>query len=154
MNDHDILKLIYNACDPSLPATSEYYHDCSEARGSRALTEAFRSQLALVKDERYLCFLFSGHIGCGKSSELRELTNALLNPPSGQECYFPVLINMSDYLDDYDTAPTDILLAIVAELAATLREKADIIWRKFSGFLERRKDWSPNVNCFWNGRRN
>lgn len=41
-------------------------------------------------------------------------------------CYFPILLNVSDYLDDYDTTPTDILLAIVAELAETLREKAGV----------------------------
>ena len=28
----DALKNIYNACDPDLPASSQYYFDCSEAR--------------------------------------------------------------------------------------------------------------------------
>ena len=63
----DDIKRIYNACDPFEPATAEYYHDCSKARGSSALTQKFQSHLAQTKDGTYLRFLLSGHIGCGKS---------------------------------------------------------------------------------------
>jgi hypothetical protein len=108
----DILRQIYRACDPYTPATAEYYCDCSEARGDSALTQEFQRHLALAGD--YLCFLLSGHIGCGKSSELEQLSRALTNAAPPHSCYFPILINVSDYLDDYDTSPTDILLAVVA----------------------------------------
>jgi hypothetical protein len=123
MND-DVLKHIYNACDPYSPATAEYYYDCSEARGSTALAQEFQRHLAMAND--YLCFLFSGHIGCGKSSELKHLESCLTNAAPPNKCYFPVLLNVSDYLDDYDASPIDILLAIVAELASTLRERAGV----------------------------
>ncbi|PYS65647.1 MAG: pilus assembly protein PilB, partial [Acidobacteria bacterium] len=59
----DPLKQIYNACDPYVPATVEYYYDCAEARGSSALSLEFQNHLRLAKD--YIYFLFSGHIGCG-----------------------------------------------------------------------------------------
>ncbi len=123
---NDILKDIYNACDPFKPATKEYYTDCAIARGSSALIQEFQGQLALAND--FLCFLFSGHIGCGKSSELEALSRELAQaqPAPGAARYFPVLLNISDYLDDYDAAPTDILLAIVTELAAALREQLKI----------------------------
>lgn len=119
----DVLKQVYNACDPYEPATAEYYCDCSEARGSSALMGEFQQHLALAND--YLCFLCSGHIGGGKSSELEALKRALTDPhpPPPQARYFTVLLNISDYLDDYDAASTDILLAIVTELAATLRDE-------------------------------
>jgi hypothetical protein len=39
---------------------------------------------------------------------------------------FSYLLDVSEYLDDYDAAPTDILLAIVTELADTLRTKLGI----------------------------
>src|SRR5947209_3783608 len=120
----DDLKKIYNACDPYVPASAEYYCNCSEARGGSALVQEFQRHLQLANDHIY--FLFSGHIGCGKSSELEALRRALTNPAPPAPCYFPVLLNASEYLDDYDTTPTDILLAIVTELADTLREKAQV----------------------------
>ncbi len=88
----DILKQIYNACDPDKPATDEYYLDCSSARGSSALTQKFQSHLELTKPGDYLRFLFSGHLGCGKSSELEQLRHALMHPISPHSRYFPVLL--------------------------------------------------------------
>lgn len=122
---NDIIKHIYNACDPYKPATAEYYVDCSPARGNTsALTQEFYRNLLLADD--YLCFLFSGHFGCGKSSELEELARTLQKPSPGQSRYFPILVNVSDYLDDYDVSPLDIQLAIVAEVAAALRNRAQV----------------------------
>lgn len=122
----DVLKQIYNACDPREPATKQFYLDCSEARGSSALMHEFRRRLELADD--YLCFLFSGHIGCGKSSEMEELKRKLADPrpAPGHKRFFPVLLNVSDYLDDFDVAPIDILLAIVTALAAILRDELGI----------------------------
>ena len=120
----DALRSIYNACDPYVPATAEYYFNCVEARGGSALAHEFQRHLNFAKEHLY--FLFSGHIGCGKSSELEALKRSLLNAEPPLSCYFPILLNASDYLDDYDTTPTDILLAIVMELADTLRSDAGV----------------------------
>ncbi|MGH9846429.1 MAG: hypothetical protein ACREEM_47635 [Blastocatellia bacterium] len=120
----DYLKQIYNACDPYLPASPEYYLDCAEARGDAAFARRVRSHLKRANDHR--CFLLSGHIGCGKSSELKKLEIALTSVSPGDDCYFPVLIDVSEYLDDYDVAATDILLAIVTELADSLRQKLNV----------------------------
>jgi hypothetical protein len=120
----DALKDIYNACDPYLPASAEYYSDCAAARGSGALSQEFQNRLRLANDYEY--FLFSGHIGCGKSSELKCLERSLTTAVADRECYFPILLDVSEYLDDYDAAPTDILLAIVSELADTLRRKLGV----------------------------
>ena len=103
----DALKKIYNACDPYKPATDEYYCDCATARGESALVQRFLRHLNLSQVP--LCFLFSGHIGCGKSSELGQLGEALENPAAGCARYFPILLDVSDYLDDYDVATTDIV---------------------------------------------
>lgn len=86
----DILKKLYNACDPYLPASAEYYYDCSEARGDSALAQVVQSHLALADD--HICFLLSGHIGCGKSSELAKLQRALTEAQPPRACYFPVMI--------------------------------------------------------------
>lgn len=121
---NEALKNIYNACDPSLPASSLYYFDCAEARGETALAKIVRRHLTLA--DNHLCFLLSGHIGCGKSSELKMLERALTDVAPTEDCYFPVLVDVSEYLDDYDVSMTDILLAIVTELADALRQKFNI----------------------------
>jgi hypothetical protein len=120
----ETLKNIYNACDPYLPASPQYYFDCAEARGEAAFAKMVRGHLTLADD--HLCFLLSGHIGCGKSSELKRLERALAEVAPAEDCYFPVLIDVSEYLDDYDVSVTDILLAIVTELADTLRRRLSI----------------------------
>jgi hypothetical protein len=37
----DILKHIYNACDPYEPASRQYYVDCKTSRGSSSLVSRF-----------------------------------------------------------------------------------------------------------------
>lgn len=127
MSMSEVLQQVYNACDPMKPATPEYYLDCSAARGSNALTNQFLSQLALAT-QSHCRFLFSGHVGSGKLSELAQLRHFLLNPVVSHvhKRHFPILVDVSDYLDIYDVAATDILLAIMTEVAATLRETAGI----------------------------
>jgi hypothetical protein len=71
-------------------------------------------------------FSFFRHIGCGKSSELGQLWHALENPTPPCGRYFPILLNVSDYLDDFDASTTDILLAIITEMAGTLRQELNI----------------------------
>lgn len=119
----DLLKHIYNACDPIKPATAEYYLDCAAARGSSALVQEFCLQLRRAED--HLCFLFSGHIGCGKSSELEALKSEL-SKPTAIPRHFTILLDVAEYLDDYDVETTDILLAIVTELAAAMRKELGV----------------------------
>ena len=118
-----LLSHIYNACDPLAPATPEYYVNCAEARGSSAFTLQFKQQLARVESGNFLQCLFSGHIGCGKSSELKRLEHDL---ETSSRPYFPVYVSASDYLDENDVVPSDILLAVVAKLAESMRGKAGI----------------------------
>jgi hypothetical protein len=59
-------------------------------------------------------------------------------PQDGQKRFFPVVVNMSEYLDEYDVSTTDILLAIVAELADALRDRESIALS--DSYLKRRWD--------------
>jgi len=126
----DPLDIIYNACDPFLPALPEYYCDCKEARGGDAFAKNVFQHLRRSNPEQtkngesgqYRHCLFSGHIGSGKSSELKHLEKKLKEHNSNTK-YYPVYIDVFDYLDVYDVSITDILLAIVSELADTLREQ-------------------------------
>lgn len=130
---------LFNACDPLTPATADYYVDCSKVRGSDAFANEVLSKLTRTK--KPLRFLFSGHIGCGKSSELEHLRSCLEQPKTDGKRFFPVLLDASDYLNDYDVTPSDILLSIVVEVAATFKEKAGIEL-KDSYFVKR-------INEFW-----
>lgn len=120
----DLRRKLYNACNPLAPATAEYYVDCSAVRGSNAFADKVQDDLEL--SESSLRFLFSGHVGSGKSSELEHLSLALEQSGSAGRRFFPILVDAGEYLNDYDVAPSDILLAIVAEVAGALKEKAGI----------------------------
>ena len=69
------IKQIYNACEPNLPATQQYYSDCRKARGGDALTEQIIKRLEMSSAGHHLRFLFAGHIGSGKSSELLHFSD-------------------------------------------------------------------------------
>ena len=122
--DRDILTRVYNDCNPSRAASREHYFDCSEVRGSSSLSYEFLRRLDRTSD--HLSFLFTGHMGCGKSSELGQLCRHLRTPRDGRECYLPVFIDVDEYLDIYDADTPELLLAIVSETAAQLRENAEI----------------------------
>jgi hypothetical protein len=115
---------IYNAFNPLDAATAEQYWEMAAARGTDgALVKDFLRNIRFAR-QNYVRFLFSGHIGSGKSSELAQLREKLLAGRSaGDFRYFPVLIDTNDYISDYDADAIDLLLAVVAETAATLRQE-------------------------------
>lgn len=117
---------IYQAFDPLHAASSEQYLEMTVARGTDgALVKEFLRHIRLAQ-QNHIRFLFSGHIGSGKSTELLQLRDKLLHAPSGPIRYLPVVIDTNDYLADYDADALDLLLAIVAEVAATLRDRLKI----------------------------
>jgi len=124
--DEELQSRIYNAFNPLDAAGSAVYCDMSTARGTDgALVRDFQRNIRLA-GTNYIRFLFSGHIGSGKSSELEQLRQNLLARGPGGGRYFPVVIDTNDYIDDYDADAIDLLLAVVAETAARLREELQI----------------------------
>lgn len=119
----ELLRDLYNACDPRKPAVPAFYVDCSEARGAGALTPEFERRLGLEND--WLRFLFAGHPGCGKSSEVAQLCNALNDPKRERRCY-AAWLELRHYvaLDDCDAV--DIVLAVMAALAEAVRRDLKI----------------------------
>ncbi len=132
----ELLKELYNACHPLLPASTEQYVDFTEVRGGGV----FIKQICQEFDEsdEPVSALFTGHLGSGKSSELEQLAYELRR--HGPECrhrrYFPVVVNAVDYLDIFDASLLEILLAIVAEIALQLKEKEGIELK--SGYFQKR----------------
>jgi hypothetical protein len=119
-----ILKHLYNNCKPLIPATAEQYVDLSPARGQKAFVSRFIRQAQFVaspnSQTHFLHFIFSGHYGSGKSSELKLLCRELENMPEGSRL-LPIYIDTEEYLNENDTHLIDIFYAIVAELGSVFK---------------------------------
>ena len=137
----EILKRLYNACNPVKPATPSQYVDSDEARGSRDLSRQFLRDLGNIEGD-FLTFLFTGHLGCGKSSELHHLAENLRHPAQQDAtAYFPIILDAEDFVDSYDAAPSDVLLSALASVAQELREidielQDSFVWRRLHGLKD------------------
>ena len=115
----------YQACNPSKTLDMEnaedrqYYIDFSAVRGGQIIDEMERTIVRLSPDEP-TCQLFTGHIGCGKSTELLRLKYKL-----EQQGFHVVYFESSQDLVMSDVDITDILLAIAHQVSKSL-EKAKV----------------------------
>ncbi|NJK36996.1 MAG: ATP-binding protein [Oscillatoriales cyanobacterium RM2_1_1] len=96
------------------PEDRQYYIDFSSVRGSDIVRELSRTITLLSSDEPS-CQLFSGHIGCGKSTELFRLKDTL-----EQQGYHVVYFESSQDLDMADVDISDIFLAIARQVSESL----------------------------------
>jgi hypothetical protein len=119
------LPRFFKACNPSktLDMTNEedrkYYIDFSSVRGGNIIRELGRT-ISLLSGDDPTCQLFTGHIGCGKSTELFRLKNELQ-----QQGFHVVYFESSQDLDMADVDITEILLSIARQVSESL-EKIDI----------------------------
>ena len=118
MKTEEIQIAIYNAFEPNVAATPQYYADCKEARGGSDLIKKMIRRLRSAEKEN-LRYLFTGHLGCGKSSELLHLANVI----EEETTFFPIYIDFEEYLDIQDTTLEDIFLGMISEIASRCREK-------------------------------
>lgn len=140
---------IYGACNPDNPASKEYYFDCSKARGGNVFVDQIKTHIALANASMddaptakdYKSFLFTGHSGCGKSSELKRLSRELKSH-SEDSRFFPLFINVDEYLDRFDVTITDVLLAVATEAADILQntENINLKGNYFQKFFEKLKE--------------
>lgn len=114
------LTRFYQVCDPSQtldvsnPDDQPYYIDFSPVRGSNLIQELDRT-ITRLSPNVPTCQLFTGHIGCGKSTELHKL-KANLTAQDFHVVYF----ESSEDLDLADVDITDILLAIARQVSESL----------------------------------
>ena len=109
----------YQACNPSPlklgnPQDQKYYIDFSSVRGGNTIKEIGRT-ITRLSPNKPTCQLFTGHIGCGKSTELQRLKVEL----EKQGCHV-VYFESSQVLEMADVDVTDILLAIARSVAESL----------------------------------
>ena len=128
----------YNATNPaktldiSKQEDKSYYVDFSAVRGGELIAE-LKDKITWSED--FTCHLFTGHIGCGKSTELYRLKSEL-----EAENYHVIYFEATDDLDMGNVEVSDILLAIArrtAEELETLMKQADSGWQ---GVMQKAKN--------------
>jgi hypothetical protein len=112
------LQQFYDACDPTQPLRDRrYYIDFSAVRGGDLVQELERKIVRLARNHP-TTQLFTGHIGCGKSTELFRLKAAL------ERRNYEVIYFESDRdLEMADVEISDILLSVAHNLTAHLEKR-------------------------------
>ncbi|NES84381.1 MAG: ATP-binding protein [Moorea sp. SIO2B7] len=93
----------------------KYYIDFTSVRGDNII-KAMARTISRRSDEK-TCQLFTGHVGCGKSTELSLLKNNL-----EEEGFHVVYFESSQDLDLADVEISDILLAIAHQVSQSLED--------------------------------
>ncbi|QXE23958.1 hypothetical protein B6N60_02660 [Richelia sinica FACHB-800] len=92
----------------------QYYIDFSNVRGCKIVEELQRT-ITRISPDQPTCQLFTGHIGCGKSTELQRL-KAELQLAGFHVVYF----ESSQDLDMADIDISDILLSVARQVSVSL----------------------------------
>ncbi|MDJ0620987.1 MAG: AAA family ATPase [Calothrix sp. MO_192.B10] len=114
------LERFYQACNPSRPlimgnaADRRYYIDFASVRGGKMI-EALQRTISRISPETPTCQLFTGHIGCGKSTELLRLQAEL-----EQKQFHVVYFESTHVLEMVDVDVTDVFLAIAGQVSESL----------------------------------
>ncbi|MEG4249559.1 ATP-binding protein [Microcoleus sp. Pol10D4] len=131
-----------DACNPShslILGNAEdqrYYIDFAEVRGGKVINILKRTITRLARDKP-TCQLFTGHIGCGKSTELSRLEKELTD-----EGFHVVYFESTQDLDEMDLDLTDIMLAIARRVTQSLEEgKISLQPQRFKEFLKNSWDF-------------
>lgn len=121
-------------------ANDPLFYDLSGARGDFKINSLYR-QLGVDQNAQKLMMapqsksiLFTGHMGCGKSTELRNLSKRLDNP----EMYFVVYLDCVKNLDFNNLKYSDLLMACATTL---LQKMSDHSIHIDSIHLDRLKSW-------------
>jgi energy-coupling factor transporter ATP-binding protein EcfA2 len=102
---------VFNATDPTRPLESNdpRYVDATAVRGDEnAVTQLFET---IDWSDRVTTQLFTGHRGCGKSTELKRLKQRLENAN-----FAVIYFEADEVLDLNDIVYSDVLVAIVRQV--------------------------------------
>ena len=100
--------------DPRREGDRQLYIDFSEVRGEQIIAE-IRDLITFYEPENPTCTLFTGHIGCGKSTELLKLRAEL-----EEDGFHVVYFESTDDLEMADVDIGDVLLAIARRISQSL----------------------------------
>ncbi|MEM6503150.1 MAG: ATP-binding protein [Cyanobacteria bacterium P01_C01_bin.89] len=115
--------------DISKESDRRYYIDFTAVRGDKVIRK-LKNRIVRLSPDEPTCSLFTGHIGCGKSTELLRLKKEL-----EEEKFFVVYFMGDDYLDTADVDIIDVLLAIAGQIARELEQKIPPVAEGLRKFL-------------------
>ncbi|NEP13547.1 MAG: ATP-binding protein [Symploca sp. SIO2C1] len=92
----------------------KYYIDFSSVRGVQII-EDLTDNIAVWSPDEATCQLFTGHIGCGKSTELLRLKAEL-----EQRNFHVIYFESDNYLELGDVDVSDVLLVIARQISESL----------------------------------
>ncbi|MBF0418067.1 MAG: hypothetical protein HQL86_07460, partial [Magnetococcales bacterium] len=124
---------------PSSPG-DPFYVDTEHARGEFSFRDIYMQlginpdSFELLKPAKNQCLLFTGHLGCGKSSELLRLKSKLHDPTR----YYVIHFDIRDVIDDNNCQYVDLLFASAQILFETM-EKEGITIEDI--YLQRLQQW-------------
>ncbi len=132
------LKDAFHACD-LLPISGEdiqrYYVDLSEVRRTEAI-DGVNRELEFFKPGKFSTILFTGHRGCGKSTELRRVQKRW------ESDYLVIYSEVDREADIHTLSYIDLYLIIIKRVEYELRQKG----LKFdSKLLKEFEDWFTTV---------
>ncbi|MBD2744309.1 AAA family ATPase [Coleofasciculus sp. FACHB-1120] len=110
------LKAAFRACDVGSLVGADierYYVDLSQVRNTEAI-QSVNTRLDFLEAAEFCTILFTGHRGCGKSTELRRIQERL------QSEYKVIYIEADAELDILDAEYTDLYLVIIKKVADEL----------------------------------
>lgn len=109
----------YDICDPVRSLQGKdlefYYLPLKEARNTEAIIQV-EKLLEQQKAEQFCTILFTGHRGCGKSTELRRIESHC------QKEYLTVFLNVEDETDINDVEYIDLYLTVIRQVEYALRQ--------------------------------
>lgn len=130
------LRDAYRVCDVK-PLSGESLDRYYVALGARMNT-TYGIQVMLEDQEpgEFAKVLFTGHVGCGKSSELAKIAR------NEQESYSIIYVQAEEQTDPYDLEYTDLYLLIIKEVEYSLRK----VGLQFDGrLLKSFEDWFKDI---------
>jgi nucleoside-triphosphatase THEP1 len=130
------LRSFFEATEPSKtlvvnhPEDRKYYIDFSSVRGGDVITK-LKQKISYFKPNDPTCQLFTGHIGCGKSTELLRLQGEL-----EADGFHVIYFESSEDLEMTDVDIGDVLLAIARRVSQNLEEINIAEPRRFKELLQ------------------
>jgi len=140
MGDTDLAQRVYREFSPEPlwpERQADLYVDLDEVRGNMDTVSRLEKTIRLAEGKP-TCQVLAGHKGSGKSTELLRLKKQI---ESGGSSFFVVYVEADDDIDRNDVDFPDVLIAIVRQIAAQLKERAGITLKPgfFKSRLERLK---------------
>ena len=117
------VKKIYRAFDPAPLSGSDdnLYVPLDDVRGSSGLVTKLSKTIRLSDKATFQ--LLAGHIGSGKSTELRRVQKDL---ESTEDRFFTVFCQVLEDIDPSDADFPDVLMAIMRQVARDFRERLSV----------------------------